>query len=135
MPVKNISDRPPKVALAVKLYYFVVGMGILRVMITIFRHAEVRSPYFLISMKVLIYLGSLYLIYQLGKGKNWARISLVVIFMICIPLVILPFFASLSHNPADSVLGILQTILYIIGLALVFHKNSSHWFGSEKIQS
>ena len=133
MPTKALSERPSKVNLAVKLFYLVVGVGIVRAVMTILRHADVRSPYFLIYTKLIIYAGSLYLIYQLSKGKNWARWLLVVIFIIAIPLTILPAFASYYHNPVDALLGFIQIALYIIGLVFLFHGSSSHWFGAEKI--
>jgi len=133
MPTKALSERPPKVVLAVKFFYLVVGIGIIRAAMTILRHADVRSPYFLILTKLIIYAGSLYLIYQLNKGRNWARWLLVVIFVIAIPLVILPAFVSYSHNPVDTLAGFIQTALYIIGLAFLFHRSSSSWFGAEKI--
>ena len=133
MPTKALSERPPKVALAVKFFYLVVGIGIIRAAMTIIRHADVRSPYSLIITKLIIYAGSLYLIYQLSKGRNWARWLMVVIFIIAIPLVILPAFASYSHNPVDALLGFIQIALYIIGLVFLFHGSSSHWFGAEKI--
>jgi RsiW-degrading membrane proteinase PrsW (M82 family) len=133
MPTKALSERPPKVSLAVKFFYVVVGIGIIRAAMTIIRHADVRSPYFLIYTKIIIYAGSLYLIYQLNKGRNWAKWLLVVIFIIAIPLVILPVFVSYSHNPVDTLLGFIQTALYIIGLVFLFHRSSSSWFGAEKI--
>jgi len=133
MPTQALSERPPKVSLAVKFFYVVVGIGIIRAAMTIIRHADVRSPYFLIITKLIIYAGSLYLIYQLNKGRNWARWLLVVIFVIAIPLVILPAFVSYSHNPVDTLAGFIQTALYIIGLAFLFHRSSSSWFGAEKI--
>jgi hypothetical protein len=133
MPTKALSERPLKVAHAVKIFYVIVGVGIIRAVITIIRHADVRSPYFLIYTKLIIYAGSLYVIYQLSKGRNWARWVLVVIFIIAIPLVILPAFESFSHNPVDTLLGFVQTVLYIIGLVFVFHRSSSNWFGAEKI--
>ena len=108
MPTKTLSERPSKVALAVKFFYLVVGAGI-------------------------IYAGSLYLIYQLNKGRNWARWWLLVIFIIAIPLVILPAFASYSHNPVDALIAFIQTALYIIGMVFLFHRSSSNWFGAEKI--
>lgn len=77
MPAKALSERPPKVVLAVKFFYLVVGLGIIRAAMTIIRHADVRSPYFLILTKLIIYIGSLYLIYQISKGRNWARWSMV----------------------------------------------------------
>jgi hypothetical protein len=133
MPTKALSERPLKVALAVKFLYLVVGVGIIRAVMTIIRHADVRSPYFLIYTKLIIYAVSLYLIYQLSKGRNWARWSLLVIFIIAIPLVILPAFASFSHNPVDALLALIQTALYIIGLVYLFQRSSSSWFGAEKI--
>ena len=132
MPTKALSERPLKVAHAVKIFYLVVGVGIIRAVMTIIRHADVRSPYSLIYTKLIIYAGSLYLIYQLNKGRNWARWVLVVIFIIAIPLVILPAFASFSHNPADTLLAFIQTALNIIGLVFLFHPSSSSWFGAEK---
>jgi uncharacterized membrane protein YjdF len=133
MPTKALSERPPKVSHAVKFFYVIVGIGIIRAVMTIIRHADVRSPYFLIITKLIIYAGSLYLIYQLSKGRNWARWSMVVIFVIAIPLTILPAFESFSHNPVDTLLGFIQTALYIIGLVFLFHRSSSSWFGAEKI--
>jgi hypothetical protein len=133
MPTQALSERPPKVSLAVKFFYVVVGIGIIRAAMTIIRHADVRSPYFLIITKLIIYAGSLYLIYQLSKGRNWARLSMVVIFIINIPLTILPAFASFFHNPVHTSLGFVQIALYIIGLAFLFHGSSSNWFSSQKI--
>ena len=133
MPTKALSERPLKVAHAVKIFYLIVGLGIIRAVMTIMRHADVRSPYFLIFTKLIIYAVSLYLIYQLNKGRNYARWSLVVIFIISIPLVILPAFASFSHNPVHTSLGFVQLGLYIIGLTFLFHRSSSSWFGAEKI--
>ena len=133
MPTKTLLERPPKVALAVKFFYVVVGIGIIRAAMTIIRHADVRSPYFLALTKLVIYAGSLYLIYQLSKGRNWARWLMVVIFIISIPLTILPVFASFSHNPVHTLLGFVQIALYITAIALLFHGSSSSWFRSEKI--
>ena len=133
MPTQALSERPPKVALAVKFFYVIVGIGIIRAALTIIRHADVRSPYSLIITKLIIYAGSLYLIYQLSKGRNWARWLMVVIFIISIPLTILPAFASFSHNPVYTSLGFVQLALYIIGLVFLFHRSSSSWFGTEKI--
>ena len=133
MPTKALSERPPKVTLAVKFFYLVVGIGIIRAAMTIIRHADVRSPYFLVLTKLIIYAGSLYLIYQLSKGRNWARWLMVVIFIIAIPLTILPAFASSFHNPFHTLLGFVQIALYISGMAFLFHGSSSSWFSSQKI--
>ena len=133
MPTKTLLERPPKVALAVKFFYAGVGIGIIRSAMTIIRHTDVRSPYFLVLTKLIIYAGSLYLIYQLSKGRNWASWLMVAIFMISFPLTILPAFAPFSHNPVHTLLGFVQIALYIAAIAFLFHGSSSSWFRSEKI--
>lgn len=128
----EVPTRPAKVGLAIKTLYLVVGIGILRTAITVIRHADVRSPHFLISVKVVLFAVSLFLIYQVGKGRNWARWSLVAIFVVNIPLTILPAFESYSVVPVYTLLGFLQLGLYVFALVLMFHAVSSEWFGIAK---
>ncbi len=118
---------PTKVVYAVRMLYLVVGIGVVRTAMTVVRHADVRTPYFLIFTKVLLYAGSLFMIWQLTKGKNWARWSLAAVFAIGIPLSTLPALGSISFSPVHTLLGILQLGLYLIALFFMFHKNSSAW--------
>jgi len=135
MPTIELLERPAKVVLAVKMLYIVVGLGIIRTAMTVMRHADVRSPNFLIIIKLLIYAASLFLIYQISKGKNWARWLLVVIFSLSIFLLFLPTFASLALYPVHSLLVFLQYTLYIVALVFLFHRNSSGWFGAGKVSN
>jgi hypothetical protein len=130
---QELSGRPSKVILAVKMFYFVVVIGVLRTAFIVVRHFEVRSPDFLIITKFISYGLSLYLIYLVGKGKNWARWLLVMIFVGCIPLTILPFFELISHNPVGVALGLAQLVLYATGLVLLFHRSSRPWFDGKKV--
>ena len=133
MQTKELLERPTKIVHAIKMIYLVIGIGVIRTMMTVIRHADVRSPDFLIKTKLLFYSASLFLIYMMGKGKNWARWLLVVIFAISIPLVILPSFGWISHNPVHALLAFLQLALYIVALVFLFHRSSSGWFGAGKV--
>lgn len=124
------SARPQKVTLAVKLLYFIVAIGVLRTGMTVMRHIEVRSPDFLIASKALFYVVSILVIYQVGKGKNWARWMLVGLFVVHVPLTILPAFESFVTNPVNIGLGFLQLALYLVSLALLFQQGSSGWFAN-----
>ena len=128
MPKEDLWQKPDEVVLAAKMLYLVVVVGITRTVMTVVRHVDVRSPYFLISVKLCIYVISLFVIYQLSKGINWARWTLLAIFTICIPLVILPLFDSFSHSPVHSLLGLLQLALFVCSFVLIFCKKSSAWF-------
>lgn len=126
-------EKPSKIILAQRLFYLVIGIAVIRKILTIIRHADVRSPQDMIIGNFLIYTSCLFLIYQLGKGKNWARWSLVLILSFSFPLAILPAFDMISHNPIQTLLVCIELIIYLIGLVCLFHKSSSHWFSTGKI--
>ena len=132
MQTKELPEKTAKIVLAIRMFYLVVGIGIVRTTMTVIRHADVRSPHSFIFTKFLIYTAILFLIHQVGKGKNWARWVLVVILAISIPLTILPNFAATFHNPIHTLFGFLQLALYIAAPVLLFHKSSFGWFGARK---
>ena len=132
MSAKELLEKPEKVVSAVKLLYLLIAIGMVRTGMTVLRHADVRSPYSLIFTKILVYSVSLFLIYQISKGKNWARWLLLVIFAIAFPLSVLPTFDAVTHNPVHSLLGLLQLGLYIIAMVYLFHRSSTEWLGSGK---
>ena len=123
--------RPDKVTLAVKFFYLICGIGVVRTTVTVLRHIDVRSPTTLIITKLLIYTVSVFLIYQTGKGKNWARWIMVAIFVGYLPIEILPLFEELSHNPVNAFLGFVSVGLSLVGFVLLFSKESSAWFVGE----
>jgi hypothetical protein len=132
MSIKELSQKPEKVVAAVKLLYLVVAIGIIRTSMTVIRHVDVRSPHLLIITKMLIYAASVFLIYQVSKGKNWARWLLLAIIAIAFPLSVLPTFDALFHNPIHTLLGFLQLALYIVAMIFLFHRSSSQWLGAGK---
>jgi hypothetical protein len=133
MSIKELSQRPEKIVTAVKLLYLVVAIGIIRTSMTVIRHVDVRSPHLLIFSKMLLYVASVFLIYQVSKGKNWARWLLLAILAIAFPLSVLPTFDAIFHNPIHTLLGFLQLALYIVAMIFLFHRSSSQWFGVGKV--
>jgi hypothetical protein len=131
MPVAAmLGGGPAKVVLALKTLYVGIGIGVIRTAIVVLRHLEVRTPDFLIMVKVVIWAGVLYSIFQAGKGRNWARWVLVGLLIITIPLNLLPLLPAFADYPVDGSLGVLQYALFFIGVGLLFHPDSSAWFGN-----
>ena len=122
------ATKPAKIRTAVVLMYIVVIIGIARTAMTVMRHIDVRTPDLYIISKGLIYVVSIFLIYQIGKGSNWARWALLVIFAIAIPLGVLPTFDSIEHNPVHALLGIVQLAAFVVAVFLLFQRQSSEWF-------
>ena len=129
MPTATL-EKPASVVAAGRMLYLVVALGIGRVVLAVIRHADVRSPDFLILTKVLFYAVAIFLILRLGKGKNWARWTLATLLAIGIPLTVLPALDGFAHSTLNTGLVLLQLVLYIAAMVLVFRKPSSGWFST-----
>jgi len=122
------SAVPAKVDLAVKLLYGVVAIGVIRAIINIVNHIEVRSIGMTHFIHGLAFLLSGYLIYQVGKQQNWARITLLLILIIEIPFSILPMFDSIAHSLLNNGLGLVQALLFVTAMVLLYRPEAHDWF-------
>ena len=126
--------RPVKVGTAVILLYISLGIGILRGIMEASMLVQIASPAFVMLVTFFV-LGIMWLfIYMIGEGRNWARITFLVFFIIGIPFSVLPMLQSLAANPISGLLGIGQTALQIIALVFLFQKPSSDWFREMKVK-
>ena len=130
--IATLLERPAKVVLAIRLFYLIIAIGVARLIMTVIRHYDVRSPDFLIITKMLWYAACIFVLYQLGKGKNWARWVMVALLVASIPLTILPAFGEVSHNLVNTAITFLQVGLYVAALFLLFDRKSSDWFAAGK---
>jgi hypothetical protein len=129
---QNQTTRPPRVGTAVKLLYITLGIGVLRSIMDASMYTEMASPAFvmLISFFVLGVMG--FFIFMIGKGRNWARITFLVFFIISIPFAAFPLMQSVGANPISGRIGIIIIIIQIVALVFLFQKLSSDWFREMK---
>ena len=131
---QNQTTRPQKVTIAVTLLYITLGIGVLRGIIEASMLAQIAPPAFVMLVTFFV-LGIMWLfIYMIGEGRNWARITFLVLFIIGIPFSVLPLLRSLAANPISGLLGIVQTALQLIALVFLFQKPSSDWFREMKVK-
>ena len=133
--------RPSKVATAVKLMYASIVIGMIRWLFIIpYLHERIfTGSYFIMISFVLAIL--LFFIYMTGKGKDWARITILALFTLSILInlvslcvsysrsMLIPF---VSDNPISFVFGSLAFCLNVAGLVLLFQSDSSTWFRAIK---
>lgn len=124
--------RPSKVAIAVKLLYLTLGIGIIRSAIEFSHQAEQSSAKFVLFVMLFTFAFMSFFIHMIGKGKNWARITFLVLFIIGIPLSVLPMIQSLTHNPISGILGLVQSLLQVVAMVALFQNESSSWFKTIK---
>jgi hypothetical protein len=69
------------------------------------------------------------------KGRNWARITVLVLFLIGSPVSVLFYIVEFRR---DTLLGSLRIIIFImqvVSLCLFFTKSSNAWFNAHKAAS
>ena len=124
--------RPDKVSKAVTLLYVTLGIGVLRSIMEAPRLSQTAPIGFVIFISLFVLGIMWFFIYKIGKGRNWARITFLVLFIIGIPFAVLPLLQSLAASLFSGLLGIGQTVLQVIALVFLFQKPSSEWFNQMK---
>jgi len=72
-----------------------------------------------------------FLVWKIGQGKNWARITYLILFIIGVPFIIYSYLTS-AVSMLLVIIGISGMIAQLIALAFLFQKPSSDWFKSKK---
>ena len=72
----------------------------------------------------------LWLIWMIGRGRNWARITYLILFLLGLPFSIGPLVQSFSLFPLSASIGLAQMLLQIVALVLLFTGAARRWFSA-----
>lgn len=148
MPLHEAGlSRPKRVLVAIILLYAALGIGVTRILLELYSGYPISGPSWLMTMvnqtriarllPVVVILSGfvtitlfLVIIYLIGQGKNWARISLLVLWLIGILLFLsaIPLRRFLAAHPISGMFALLQYVLQVVALVLLFQNESSRWF-------
>lgn len=129
-----MPEKPSKVTTAVIMLYFSIGIAALLWLVGLSLAGESVG---LTEFVTVFTAGPVFVwfVYIIGKGKNWARITLLVITVPFLPFSILSLARFLGHTPLSVTLDMGLIILNAAGLILeigalifLFQKDSSDWF-------
>jgi hypothetical protein len=124
----NRTERPKKVQNAMTILYVTLGIGIVRAVIEASANAQMAGVGFLIFITVLVFAAMVFLIGMIGRRRNWARITFLVLFLLGLLPSILPLIRSFTLSPISGVLGLAQVVLQVMALVFLFQQESSVWF-------
>ena len=124
----NRPERPKKVQNAVTILYVTLGIGIVRTVMEASANVEMAGVGFFIVVTLVTFAFGVFLFAMIGRGRNWARITLLVFFLLGLPLSILPLIRSFTISPISGVLGLAQVILQIVAIVFLFQQDASAWF-------
>jgi hypothetical protein len=104
----DYPGRPAKVGHAIRLLYVALGIGVLLGVMG-FRRLAARTSIGYALFINLMEIGVMWLfIHMIGKGRNWARVTFLVLFILGVPFTIQPLLDSLAPNSFSGVLYIAQ---------------------------
>jgi hypothetical protein len=68
-------------------------------------------------------------VYMVGRGRNWARIVFLILFLVCAPFALLGIIQPSGHSAFPGPLyQIVQLEIGIVAVVLLFQRSSSRWF-------
>ena len=125
-------ERPGAVTRAVQLISASFAIGGIRAVFDLAQ--KVSGATFLLAILLLIvFLGiCFFFLSKIATGKNWARITFLVLLVIGLPLAIPGYIGELRTNLVHGSLSIIVAILQLIGICLLFTRNSNRWFKKRK---
>jgi hypothetical protein len=122
-------EKPTEVRTAIKLLYISLGIGIVSSILSFPRAGSTFSALF-----ILVFTDALliFIIIQISKGRNWARITFLVLCLLGLPLTVLILLQEFMTDSVMAGIIVIQTTLQFIVVLLLFRKDSTRWFMAKK---
>jgi membrane-bound ClpP family serine protease len=126
------ASRPAVVTRAVQLFSASFVIGAIRTVYDL-AHKLSGASFVLSLVFLLIFLGiCFFFVGMIAAGRNWARIVFLVLLIIGLPLALPTYIGELKASLPYGSVSILVAILQVIGIVLLFTKNSNLWFRTPK---
>ena len=129
---KLLGDRPEEVIWAMRLLWTSFAVGIIATLAQNF----LRSPlFFLVLTSGIPYLILGWILFKIGRGRHWARVTYLVLWMLGIVYTgyfwkhYAAFFDGKHSMAAARV--VTETLLDLVGLCLLFMPRANRWFKPE----
>jgi len=120
------TARPPSVERAVKLLWIAVAIGVVSSVLTFML---IGGPTLGGLVAAVIGLAiTAFLITKIGEGRHWARIVLLVLFVLGVAGFFLGSGLSFDIAPVLSVVGLVQLAIEAYALYLLFAPPGGDWF-------
>jgi hypothetical protein len=130
-PTAN-AYRPPVVTRAVQLFSASFILGAIRSVFDLW-HKLSGAAFVLSLVFLLMFFGiCFFFVAMIAAGKNWARIVFLILLIIGLPFAIPTYLTELRTSIPYGSISVVVAILQVIGIVLVFTRNSNEWFKTRK---
>lgn len=120
--------KPRAVTLAVYLLWGSIAIGLVKIPLDFSTLAAIPSPGLVWSVVVLVLAFLCLLIVKISSGRNWARITYLVFFLIGLIPALPTLTGEFARSPILGVLSIVQAIIQGYAVFLLFTNPGKTWF-------
>lgn len=130
----TITEMPKKFKKAANLVYLSLLVGFIKSVLyeTLTDQKILSDPkaFGIITFLLIGFLG-----FRIGQGKNWARITLLVVFII--GMIGYPFlvFGVFLMSPFIGIVSIAQMLILLYALILLFSREAQEWYKEQKVKT
>ncbi|MBI1905595.1 MAG: hypothetical protein HYS20_05040 [Rhodocyclales bacterium] len=128
MEAQSAAQKPQSVSTAVNLLWASLAVGLVKMLMD-FVHLSGMAPAAFTNF-VLVFTFALigFLIFKISAGKNWARITFLVLFIIGVLPTIPIMLGECSRSAVLGALSVAQVGLQAYALFLLFSQPGAGWF-------
>ncbi|MEQ1535132.1 MAG: hypothetical protein ABL923_04580 [Burkholderiaceae bacterium] len=128
METQNAVQKPQPVATAVNLLWASMAVGLVKMLMDFSYLSAVAPAAFTNFVLVFTFALIAFLIFKISVGRNWARITFLVMFVIGMLPTLPLMLGELSRSPVVGALSVAQVGLQVYALFLLFTQPGSVWF-------
>jgi len=128
MEAQNAVQKPQPVATAVNLLWASMAVGLVKILMDFSNLSAVAPAAFTNFVLVFTFALIAFLIFKISAGRNWARITFLVMFVIGMLPTLPLMLGEFSRSPVVGALSVAQVGLQVYALFLLFTQPGSVWF-------
>lgn len=127
-----IAQKPAQIVMATRLLWFTLALGVVNSALEWQFLTSTTSVGLLVSTQLLTFAVVAWLTIMISRGRNWARITFLIMSIIGLPVVFMQFQAMFARSPISGAISVLQLLLQIGALYLMFSEPGRRWFRRAK---
>ncbi|AKZ64667.1 hypothetical protein F506_20200 [Herbaspirillum hiltneri N3] len=129
MEPKALRTKPQAVRKAINLLWAsTFGIGLIKTILDYSHWSTLGTPIFRFSVLLITSAVLVLLIFKMSEGKNWARITWLVFFVLGLLPSFLTIKGELSRSLLLGAISIIQILVQIYAGYLLFSKGGGVWF-------
>lgn len=135
----SVIGRPKSVKIGSGLLYVGLVLGLVAGIMDVFFGAMPPSTEIshsaamtiAIIINVVIFAVGWFIVFMIARRHNWARILYAVLFVIGLIIMLINVTRLFDNGMANGVVGLINTLITLVGLIYLFTGSASAWFKSK----